>query len=219
MAKEQNKILVHISSSENEKLVNSAFLCGCYSILYLNCEPIDIYRLLSDNNKTSFIGYRDASVAPSSYKLSLIDCFKAIKKANKLKFIDLENFNVHEYCHYEKVKNGDLNWIIPGKMLAFSGPHNKTGYVNNYPQFEPNFYFDYFRKKNVTTIIRLNEKRYDERKFIDNGFEHRDLFFKDGTSPNLEILNEFLSICENSKGAVAIHCKAGLGRTGKFELN
>lgn len=205
---------MHVSSCENEKLVNSAFVAGCYSILYLNYEPDDIYNLLSDNHKIPFVGYRDASVPPSPYSLSLLDCFKAIKKASKLKLLDLDHFDVQEYVHYEKVKNGDLNWIIPNKMLAFSGPHNRTGFVNNCPQFEPSFYFDYFRKKNVTTIIRLNEKRYDERKFTEAGFEHKDLFFQDGTSPGLEIMQEFLATCENAKGAVAVHCKAGLGRTG-----
>ena len=74
--------------------------------------------------------------------------------------------------------------------------------MNDYPRFAPDFYFDFFRKKNVTTIIRLNEKRYDERKFTDNGFEHKDLIFKDGTSPNLEILKEFLKTCENAKGMI-----------------
>ena len=72
MAKNQNKILVHITGFEKEKLVNSAFVCGCYSILYLDYEPEQIYEILSDNNKTKFIGFRDASVVPSPYSLSLI---------------------------------------------------------------------------------------------------------------------------------------------------
>lgn len=114
--------------------------------------------------------------------------------------------------HYEAVYNGDLNWIIKDKMLAFLGPHNKTEHVNNYPQFSPEFYFDYFRKNNVTTIIRLNEKKYDERKFIDNGFDHKDLIFEDGTSPSLTIVKKFLHICETAKGAIAVHCQAGLGK-------
>lgn len=28
------------------------------------------------------------------------------------------------------MENGDLNWIIPGKFLAFSGPHNKSRIEN-----------------------------------------------------------------------------------------
>jgi cell division cycle 14 len=33
-----------------------------------------------------------------------------------------EGFDVEEYEHYEQVENGDLNWIVPGKLMAFSGP-------------------------------------------------------------------------------------------------
>lgn len=28
------------------------------------------------------------------------------------------------------MENGDLNWIVPGKLLAFSGPHPKTTVEN-----------------------------------------------------------------------------------------
>ena len=27
--------------------------------------------------------------------------------------------------HYEKVENGDLNWIVPGKFIAFMGPADR----------------------------------------------------------------------------------------------
>ena len=50
--------------------------------------------------------------------------------------------------------------------------------------------------------------------FKKNGFKHYDLYFPDGSCPNQEIINKFLEICESSKNAIAIHCKAGLGRTG-----
>jgi cell division cycle 14 len=41
----------------------------------------------------------------------------------------------------------------------------------------------------------------------------------DGSNPSDEIVAEFLNICEkhfshSTSGAVAVHCKAGLGRTG-----
>jgi cell division cycle 14 len=37
---------------------------------------------------------------------------------------------VEEYEHYERVENGDMNWIIPGKILAFSGPHPRSKIEN-----------------------------------------------------------------------------------------
>uniref|UniRef100_A0A3Q3XHA5 protein-tyrosine-phosphatase n=1 Tax=Mola mola TaxID=94237 RepID=A0A3Q3XHA5_MOLML len=96
-----------------------------------------------------------------------------------------------------------MNWIIPGKVLAFS-----------YPVHAPEAYFAYFRQNGVTAVVRLNRKLYDSRRFEDAGFEHHDLFFQDGTTPSDLIIRRFLHMCESTKGAVAVHCKAGLGRTG-----
>lgn len=43
---------------------------------------------------------------------------------------------------------------------------------------------------------------------------HYELYFPDGSCPHLDIVWAFLEICEKEKGALAVHCKAGLGRTG-----
>jgi hypothetical protein len=68
----------------------------------------------------------------------------------------------------------------------------------------------------VSTIVRLNKKIYDAKRFTKGGFQHEDLFFTDGSTPSDEILRQFLDICERTGGAVAVHCKAGLGRTGSL---
>jgi len=57
-------------------------------------------------------------------------------------------------------------------------------------------------------------QQYERRLFTQAGLEHHDLYFPDGTCPPDSILTEFLSIAESERGAIAIHCKAGLGRTG-----
>ncbi|GBN11493.1 Dual specificity protein phosphatase CDC14B [Araneus ventricosus] len=114
----------------------------------------------------------------------------------------------------QKVENGDLNWIVPNKFLAFCGPHDKSKNENGYPLHSPESYISYFRKHNVTTVIRLNKKVYDASRFLSHGFTHKDLFFVDGSTPSAKIMQEFLEIAENAKGAIAVHCKAGLGRTG-----
>lgn len=66
----------------------------------------------------------------------------------------------------------------------------------------------------VTDIVRTNNKLYDASKFTSQGFKMHELFFVDGTTPSTAILERFLKIAESAKGAVAVHCKAGLGRTG-----
>ena len=46
------------------------------------------------------------------------------------------------------------------------------------------------------------------------GFEHHNLFFVDCSTPLDLIVDCFLSIAEESKGCIAVHCLAGLGQTG-----
>ena len=55
---------------------------------------------------------------------------------------------------------------------------------------------------------------YEGQAFSDGGFEHHELYFPDGSCPTNEIVLRFLDICESEAGGVAVHCKAGLGRTG-----
>ena len=45
-------------------------------------------------------------------------------------------------------------------------------------------------------------------------YRHVDLYYEDGGNPSEEILQAFLQLCETERGAIAVHCKAGLGRTG-----
>uniref|UniRef100_A0A3P9CGI5 protein-tyrosine-phosphatase n=1 Tax=Maylandia zebra TaxID=106582 RepID=A0A3P9CGI5_9CICH len=84
----------------------------------------------------------------------------------------------------------------------------------SYPLHTPEAYFSYFCQNDITTVVRLNRTLYDGRRFEDAGFEHHDLFFLDGTTPSDLIVRRFLHVCESTDGAVAVHCKAGLGRTG-----
>lgn len=63
-------------------------------------------------------------------------------------------------------------------------------------------------------VVRLNDKIYDENIFIENGINHLDLPFEDGSIPSDEIIAKFLDAAEKTKGVVAVHCKSGLGRTG-----
>ena len=149
-----------------------------------------------------------------TYQCTPKHCINALYHASKLSFLNFNTFNVDEYEHYERVECGDLNIIIPNKFIAFAGPYFKEFDEEGYPALTPDFYIPIWRKFKVTTIIRLNKKCYDKRIFTKAGFQHYDLYFIDGTTPSDSIINKFLEICENAKGVLAVHCKAGLGRTG-----
>ena len=48
------------------------------------------------------------------------------------------------------------------------------------------------------------------------GIKHKEMYFLDGTTPPDHIVTEFIETAEKEKGAIAVHCKAGLGRTGSL---
>lgn len=111
------------------------------------------------------------------------------------------------------MENGDLNWIVPGKFVAFSGPLNVT---DRYGSFTPDDYVPIFQKLGVTLAVRLNKPAYDKKKFTSKGIKHLDLQFIDGTPPPDDIAEKWMQEAEKERGAIAIHCKAGLGRTGSL---
>lgn len=201
------------SGSDQRKQANAAFLVGCYMVIYLGRTPEEAYRKLMFGD-TSYIPFRDAAYGSCNFYITLLDCFHAVKKAMQYGFLNFNSFNLDEYEYYEKAENGDLNWIIPDQFIAFCGPHSRTRLESGYHQHSPEAYISYFKNHNVTTIIRLNKRMYNAKHFTNAGFDHYDLFFADGSTPTDAIVKEFLDICENAEGAIAVHCKAGLGRTG-----
>lgn len=201
------KKVVHVTTEDGKKRANSAFLVGAYSILYLGVSPHESLKSLMANDGAPFSPFRDAAIGPCYYNLYLIDCLRAIEKAKNCGFIDFDTFDVDEYQYYERVENGDFNWVLPNKFIAFCGPHNSSKIDNGYHVHSPESYFSYFKSHNVTTIVRLNKKMYDAKRFTNHGFDHRDLFFVDGSTPSDAIMMEFLDICEKTNGAIAVHCK------------
>jgi len=143
---------------------------------------------------------------------------QGLEAAIKFKWYEFKTFNVKEYEWYERVENGDLNWIIPGKFMAFMGPIEKRDANQRYGH-HPNKYIEIFNKFGVSRVIRLNEEKYNKKYFTDKGINHNDLFFIDGSTPPDSIVTDFMKVADDhfdkpNSGAIAIHCKAGLGRTG-----
>lgn len=171
----------------------------------MNRTPEEAFETL--NYGPSYTQFVDASYGSSTYTIGLMDCLQAVFKARNAGFFDFADFDAEEYEYYERVEYGDLNWIVPNKFVAFCGPHNRSKIDNGYPCHSPETYFSYFRQNNVSTIIRLNLKLYNASRFANAGFDHKELFFTDGSKPNDLILKSFLQICEEAKGAISVHCK------------
>ncbi|KAL0489470.1 hypothetical protein AKO1_009174 [Acrasis kona] len=107
-----------------------------------------------------------------------------------------------------------MNWIVPGKFLAFSSPASRRITPDGMVHLTPDDYYPIFKKWNITAVVRLNKKLYDRKQFINYNINHYDMYYIDGGLPPDPILVKFLEISTQEKGGIAVHCKAGLGRTG-----
>jgi protein-tyrosine phosphatase len=163
-----------------------------------------------------FKPFRDASnQIVSSFDCTILDCLEGLEHAIKHDWFDWKTFDLASYDFYSRLEQGDMNWIIPKKFIAFTGPSPiaiDRGCMP--PTCTPEDNAKVFKKFDCRLVVRLNKKQYDRNRFLDQGIKHVDLYFKDGSCPTQDIITKFLHISEQEPGPVAVHCKAGLGRTG-----
>lgn len=206
-------ILYHYTCPSAEKRTNACLLVLAFQIIVMNMSAEQAWNSFQDQCNIKIDEYIEAGYRPNDYRCSVLDCLRGLEYAIKLGWFNLATFNIKEYNHYERVENGDLNWIVPGKFIAFSTPNDnakKTGHRF----FTAEALTPVLKKHGVKLVVRLNDPLYDEQVMRRNGIEHLDVFFEDGSCPGPEQIKAFLEAAEHCNGAVGVHCKAGLGRTG-----
>jgi len=211
----KKKKIVYFTGVHAHKRTNGTCLITSWSLLYNKKTPEQAFAPFRGFSPP-FPPFHDASPANCTYNLSILDVLRGLYKARQFGFFDFKTFDVQEYEFYEQVENGDLNWIVKDKFIGFAGPQEaKYGGIASFRMTSPAHYIPYFKRHNVKLVVRLNKKYYDENRFKNVGIDHIDLYYLDGSVPSRQILNTFLSACEQyMDGAIAVHCKAGLGRTG-----
>jgi cell division cycle 14 len=131
---------------------------------------------------------------------------------------------------------GDFNWVTP-QFLAFASPqHQPVAPVPvNTPEYDalPSTVSEvassklplpfknvlaHFSQRNVGLVVRLNSELYSPSYFTAMGIAHIDMIFEDGTCPPLPLVRRFINMAHEmitiKEKGIAVHCKAGLGRTG-----
>lgn len=152
-------------------------------------------------------GFRDAARGICSFLLSTVDCARAVHRAVTADIFKFERFDVAEF---DRLKRDSMTWLIPNKLLAFRGPCDDGS-----SGLSARVAADRLRVLGVTCVVRLNEPAaYDRKAFVAVGIRHVELFFPDGSVPSDDIVSAFLRVVEREQGSVAVHCHAGLGRTG-----
>ncbi|CAL1702178.1 unnamed protein product [Somion occarium] len=227
--------LVLYSSSDPRKKANAALLMALYVMIVQQRPPWEAFHPIAE---LEFMPFRDAGRGRSDFNLNIQDCLWGIYKAMQNGLCDMNEFDIEDYEYYEKVENGDWNWLTPN-FIAFASPvdlawikkekekqtqmadgpasPNKAGDLALQRKLPTPFQncLDYFEKRNVKLVVRLNNALYDRQVFLDRGIHHTDLYFDDGTNPTDEIVRKFIDMADEvieAGGVVAVH--AGLGRTG-----
>ena len=150
--------IYHYTSKDPIKRVNSAFLMCAYGVLVIGKTAAEIWSKFA--NLPVFLDYRDASMGACTYKCTVLHCLKGLEIAIKLGWLDYSTFNLSEYERLEQLENGDMNWIIPGKLLAFSCPSVSQVDEMGYRCYTPEDYVPVFKSMGITAVVRLNKKTY-----------------------------------------------------------
>jgi cell division cycle 14 len=186
---------------------NAAYLTAGFLMLQYGRAPEDALRAFAGVTPP-IAPWHDASPGVDPFHLSTLDVLRGIRRARDFGFFSYEDFDLESYEKYEQVSNGDMNWLVVGRFLAFAGPHDvglqssdvEEGYhVTTVKELLP-----VFRAFGVAGVVRLNKKYYNERQFTDSGIKHADLYFLDGSNPPEAILQRFLHLCEETEGAIAV---------------
>ncbi|WWC97560.1 hypothetical protein V866_004444 [Kwoniella sp. B9012] len=234
----RKKPLCLYTTTEPEKKSCMTLIVALYFLIVGRQPPWNAFRPIAP---LEIMPFRDAGNGPMDYGLSIQDILYGVDKAMNNGLLDLANFDQEAYQKYEQVDNGDLN--ILGPFIPFASPMEerwlkairsstkttstprgtvkttvKTVEKARITSNAMKCVMEVFEKENVGLVVRLNDELYDRRHFLDLGMDHVEMYFDDGSNPSDEIVREFIRLAENTievRGQkVAVHCKAGLGRTG-----
>ncbi|KAI0483269.1 phosphatases II [Xylariaceae sp. FL0804] len=232
----QDRPIVFWSRADPRSRANASCMLACYMVLIQSWPPHLALAPIAQIDPP-LMPFRDAGYSMADYGLTIQDVVYGVWKAKEEGCCALDNFDLDEYERFERVEHGDFNWITP-HFLAFASPQSSpiakitesseefallprtldaVDAHQTLPQPFKNV-LKHFSERNIGLVVRLNSPLYSPSYFESMGIQHLDMIFEDGTCPPLSTVRKFIRLAHETitvkKKGIAVHCKAGLGRTG-----
>ncbi|CCX31503.1 protein-tyrosine phosphatase-like protein [Pyronema domesticum] len=227
--KNEGRVVVFWSKPNGKARANAGCLLATYMVLVQSWPPHLALSPLAMCDPP-LMPFRDAGYSQADFILNVQDVVYGVWRAKEKGLVNLREFVLDEYEKFERVDMGDFNWVSPN-FLAFASPQHKVlpDADVTYPTDEDEILdsnlptpfknvLHHFHTRDIGLVVRLNSPLYPAEAFTALGITHMDMIFDDGTCPPLNLVKKFINIAHQTitrdNKNIAVHCKAGLGRTG-----